>query len=123
MMNVAGIALALDQLEREIIDAGIWVNGLGTTGEDADGNVFLHTYDERGVPAPVPDGVEAVVKAHVPLPPPLSPAELMAQEAADLATQIEAAATPAERTKIMAKGLRLLSQAINDRPVKLHGDV
>ena len=61
-MMLKGKRVRLDQLQREAEAAGITLdNGLAQWGD------FLGAPDVDGVPREVPDGMQAVVDAHVPM--------------------------------------------------------
>jgi hypothetical protein len=67
-MDVTNKILSLQQLQAELVTAGLSVNGLGTQGPDKDappGPTYLFTYDAQGLPSALPAGSQAVVDAHI----------------------------------------------------------
>jgi len=75
----------LDLLERELIAAGVPVNGLGHTGTDTDGEVYTYTTDVPGDATELPPEAQPVVDAHDPTKPQRAAAFEQAEDAERLA--------------------------------------
>lgn len=80
-------AVVLDQLESELMAAGVAIHGLGTSGLLQDDNAEIYTYDAGGAVADLPAEAGPVIAAHV-VPVPPTPPDFGTDAPADYSFQL-----------------------------------
>ena len=87
----------IEQLQAELVAAGVPVKGIGSTNR-GDGTFDVYTYTDSGGIINLPKEALPVLEAHEAAPPPPTPPEQIDKIIDDAVSAIDGGADPAEKT-------------------------